>query len=84
MSNQEFYVGGSKDSPGQKKTPELVNFSGIVSMLGAGAHVHGILVILLLDFPLLPVHLCNFEIRAMERVQVVLDRVDKAQVGRKH
>ena len=53
-------------------------------MFGAGAHVHGILVILLLDFPLFPVHLCNFEIRAMERVQVVLDRVDKAQVGRKH
>ena len=50
-------------------------------MLAAGVHIHGILVILFLNFfPLL--HLCNVGIRVMERVPMALDRVDKAWVQR--
>ena len=52
-------------------------------MLAAGFHIHGILVILFLNFPFFPLlHLCNVGIRVMERVPAALDRVDKAWVQR--
>ena len=52
-------------------------------MLTASVHIHGILVILFLNFPFFPLlHLCNVDIRVMERVPAALDRVDKAWLQR--
>ena len=68
-----------KFSPRQKETSELINFFGVVRVLAAGIHIHGILVVLFLNFPFFPLlHLCNVDIRVMERVPAALDRVDKA------
>ena len=67
-------------SPGQEEASELVNFFGGVCMLAACVHIHGILVILFLNFSFSPLHLCNFEIRVMERVPTALDKEDKALV----
>ena len=53
-------------------------------MLAAGVHIHCILVILFLNFPPFPLHLCNVDIRVMERAPAALDRVDKASVETEH
>ena len=69
--------------PGQKEASELINFFGVVRMLAAGVHVHGILVILFLNFPFFPLlHLCNVDIRVTETVPAAPDRVDKAWLRR--
>ena len=52
-------------------------------MFAAGVHIHGILVILFLNFPFfLLLHLCNVGIRVMERVPAALDKADKAWLQR--
>lgn len=72
-----------KFSPGQKETSELINFFEVVRMLAASIHIHGILVILFLNFPFFPLlHLCNVGIRVREMVPAALDRVDKAWLRR--
>ena len=60
----------------------MINFFGVVSMLAACVHIHGIFVILFLHFSFSPLHLCNVEIRVMERVPSALDIEDKALEGR--
>ena len=72
------YLNCSDFSPGQEEASELVNFFGVVCVLAACVHIHGILVILFLNFSFSPFHLCNVEIRVMERVPAALDKEDKA------
>ena len=69
--------------PGQKEASELINFFGVVRVLAAGIHIHGILVVLFLNFPFFPLlHLCNVGIRVRKMVPAALDRVDKAWLRR--